>query len=198
MLQKLTFSIAFLLLPFSIYALDLNLDLDLSLTEQSALTELSDSDWIMLKAKARDVLKNKPDGENHIWRNGATGHSGVIMVLSTDAKNEQLCRNTQFINTANNITSTTIVNLCAQPDGTWSEESQRYTTTGVTSEMSGSPRQSDMFIDESNKSSTEITKKTLSQTSDFCRKLAQDMEALKGKPIRRNAAVEQHKAECRR
>lgn len=193
------FSIAFALSLFSFnsYALDLNLDLDLNMTQQSALTELSDSDWQILKSKAREVLKTSFDGENNVWKNNETGNSGVIQVLSTHTENDSFCRNTQFINTANNVTSTTVVMLCATEDGKWSEESPRVTTTGSTTETNFSNK-SDMFNENQTSSSTEITAKTLGQTSEFCQSLAREIDSLKGKPIRRNAAREQHKAECQR
>ena len=174
------------------------LDLDLSLTEDTALSSLTDSDWVILKTKARSVLKTSFDGENHVWENPVTSNSGVIKVLSTETKNNTLCRNTQFINTASYMTSITTVMLCQTDDGKWSEESPRVTTTDSQSSVDTSDFNSDMFNAEDNKPSTEVTHKTLSQTSEFCRDLAKEIEALKGKPIRRNAAVEQHKAECRR
>ncbi|OUR63812.1 hypothetical protein A9Q79_08615 [Methylophaga sp. 42_25_T18] len=174
------------------------LDLNLSLTEESALTSLTDSDWVILKTKARSVLKTSFDGENHVWENAETGNSGVIKVLSTETKNDTLCRNTQFINTANYLTSITTVMLCQTDDGKWSEESRRITTTDSQTSTDTTGINSDMFNDVDDSASTEVTQKTLSQTSEFCRNLAQQIEALKGKPIRRNAAVEQHKAECRR
>ena len=174
------------------------LDLDLSLTEESALTSLTASDWLILKAKARSVLKTSFDGENHVWENADTGNSGVIKVLSTETKNNTLCRNTQFINTANYLTSITTVMLCQTDDDKWSEESRRITTTDTQTSTDTSGFNSDMFNEPVDSSSTEITQKTISQTSEFCRDLAQQIEALKGKPIRRNAAVEQHKAQCRR
>jgi len=193
------FSIAFALslISFNSNAVDLNLDLDLNMTQQSALTELSDNDWKILKTKAREVLKTSFDGENNVWKNDETGNSGVIQILSTITENDRFCRNTQFINTANNVTSTTVVMLCATEDGKWSEETPRVTTTGSTTETNYSNK-SDMFNENATAGSTEITAKTLSQTSEFCQNLAREIENLKGKPIRRNAAREQHKAECRR
>lgn len=183
-----------MLSPFNVSALDL----DLSLNQDTALTSLTDGDWAILKAKARTVLKTSFDGENDVWKNPETGNSGVIKVLSTETKNDTLCRNTQFINTANYLTSITTVLLCQTEDGKWSEESHRVTTTDTQSSTDNSGIKSDMFNAEDNSASTEVTHKTLSQTSEFCRELAQKIEDLKGKPIRRNAAIEQHKAECRR
>mgnify|MGYP000111260956 CR=1 FL=1 len=193
------FSIAFALslMSFNSNAVDLNLDLDLDLTQQSALTELSDNDWKILKTKAREVLKTSFDGENNVWKNDESGNSGVIKVLRTTIENDNPCRVTQFINTANNITSTTVVMLCATEDGKWSEETPRVTTTGSTTETDFSNK-SDMFNENSTAGSTGVTAKTLGQTSEFCQNLARDIENLKGKPIRRNAAREQHKAECQR
>jgi surface antigen len=191
-------ALALSLISFNSYALDLNLDLDLNMTQQSALTELSDSDWKILKTKAREVLKTSFDGENNVWKNDETGNSGVIKVLSTHTENDSFCRNTQFINTANNITSTTVVMLCATEDGKWSEETPRVTTTDSTTDLSNSSSNSDMFNENQTSGSTEITAKTLGQTSEFCQNLAREIENLKGKPIRRNAAREQHKAECQR
>ena len=174
------------------------LDLNLNLTEETALTSLTDSDWVILKTKARSVLKTSFDGENHVWENAETGNSGVIKVLSTETKNNTLCRNTQFINTANYLTSITTVMLCQTDDGKWSEESRRVTTSETQAAGETTGFNSDMFNAEDNSPSTEITQKTISQTSEFCRDLAKEIEDLKGKPLRRNAAVEQHKAQCRR
>lgn len=175
-----------------------SLDLDLNLNEQSALTSMTDSDWLILKSKARDVLKNSFDGDNHVWQNKQTGNSGVIKVLSTSTDHGSLCRNTQFKNTVNNLTSTTTVNLCKEEDGKWAEASPRVTTTDNAAVIDSSANKSDMFSAMEDLPSSGITQKTLTQTSEFCRNLAQDIERLKGKPIRRNAAVQQHKAECQR
>lgn len=193
------FSIAFTLslISFNSNAAALNLDLDLNMTQQSALTELSDNDWKILKTKAREVLKTSIDGENNVWKNDESGNSGVIKVLRTTIENDNPCRVTQFINTANNITSTTVVMLCATEDGKWSEESPRVTTTGSTTETDFSNK-SDMFNENSTAGSSEITAKTLGKTSEFCQNLAREIESLKDRPIRRNAAREQHKAECQR
>ena len=193
------FSIAFALslISFNSNGVDLNLDLDLNMTQPSALTELSDSDWKILKTKAREVLKTSFDGENNVWKNDETGNTGVIKILSTSTEKDSFCRNTQFINTANNVTSTTVVLLCATEDGKWSEATPRVTTTGSTTETNFSNK-SDMFNENSTTGSTGVTAKTLGQTSEFCQNLAREIESLKGKPIRRNAAREQHKAECQR
>jgi surface antigen len=180
------------------YALDLDLDLDPNLAEESALMELTDSDWLILKTKAREALKTSFDGENNVWKNDETGNSGVIQVLSTHTENDRFCRNTQFINTANNLTSTTVVMLCATNDGKWSEESARVTKTDSAVDISNYSSKSEMFNDSQTSGSTEVTAKTLGKTSEFCQNLAREIESLKGKPIRRNAAREQHKAECQR
>ncbi|OUR72146.1 hypothetical protein A9Q78_07500 [Methylophaga sp. 41_12_T18] len=173
-------------------------ELDLTLTESTALTSLADSDWVMLKAKARDVLTLSPDGENHTWQNDETGNSGVITVLNSSTENEQSCRNTQFINTANSLTSTTTVNLCQQLNGQWTEQNRRITTTDGTPVNSDTNSHSDMFGDMNATPTTAVTAKTLSQTSEFCRNLGQQIVDLKGSPLRRSAAIEQHKAQCRR
>jgi len=160
------------------------LDLDLTLVDRSAITKLTDTDWALLKSTAKQALNNSEDGSSHVWKNAETSNAGVVTILSTVDN----CRNTRFINTAGELTSTTIVNLCKQQDK-WVEVSARST--------SSEPSAYDTF-GETPSTSSEITAKPISQTSDHCRELSQNIAALKGKPLRRSAAIELHKAECMR
>jgi len=180
---------AFALTPA--HALDLNLNLE----DNSALTILSDTDWDMLRTTAKEALNNSPDGSSHVWKNIDTSNAGVITILSTDDKNGRFCRNTRFINTAGELTSTTFVNLCKLED-TWTEASPRSTTT-TTKEVLPNPSSS-LMVNDTPTVSTEITTRSLGQTSEYCRELFQNIENLKGKPVRRSAAIDLHKAECLR
>ena len=168
------------------------MELNLNLVDKSALTMLTDSDWDLLRATAKEALNNAPDGSSHIWKNNDTSNAGVITILSTNENNGNFCRNTRFINTAADLTSTTLVNLCKQEDK-WVEESLRSTTTTENSSPSSSPS---VMLNDTLDTSTEITTKTLGQTSEYCRELFQNIEDLKGKPARRSVAIDLHKAEC--
>lgn len=170
------------------------IELNLNLVDKSALTMLTDSDWEILRSTAKEALNNNPDGSSHVWRNNDTSNAGVITILSTDESNGDFCRNTRFINTAGDLTSTTLVNLCKQEDK-WIEESLRTTTTTENSLPNSS---SSLILNGTPGASTEITTKTLGKTSEYCRKLFQNIENLKGKPARRSAAIDLHKAECLR
>ncbi|NQY25673.1 MAG: hypothetical protein HRT92_00685 [Piscirickettsiaceae bacterium] len=170
------------------------IELNLNLIDNSALTMLTDSDWDLLRATAKEALNNSPDGNSHVWKNNDTSNAGVITILSTDESNGNVCRNTRFINTAGNLTSTTLVNLCKEEDK-WVEESLRSTTTTENSLSSSSPS---VMLNDTLDASTEITTKTLGKTSEYCRELFQNIEDLKGKPARRSVAIDLHKAECLR
>ncbi|NOQ94124.1 MAG: hypothetical protein GQ547_05745 [Methylophaga sp.] len=180
---------AFALIPA--HALDLNLNLE----DNSALTILSDSDWDTLRATAKEALNNSPDGSSHVWKNNDTSNAGVITILSTDNVGGEFCRNTRFINTAGELTSTTFVNLCKQEDK-WIETNLRSTTTAKKEALPHSSPS--VMLNDAPTISTEITTKTLSQTSEYCRELFQNIEKLKGKPARRSTAIDLHKAECLR
>jgi len=169
------------------------LELNLNLEDNSALSRLTDTDWALLKSTAKDALNNSEDGNSHVWKNPETSNAGVITILSTDESNGIFCRNTRFINTAKDLTSTTFVNLCKQ-EGTWEEVSPRSTTTS--SKLSSESSSSSEMFDKTSGKSTGITNKTLGQTSEYCRELFQNIEALKGKPARRSVAIDLHEAEC--
>lgn len=162
------------------------LDINLNLEDQSALTMLSDSDWSLLKSTAKDALNNGANGSSHVWKNSETSNAGVITILSTESKNDSVCRNTRLISTAGELTSTTTVNLC-QHEGTWTEDSSRLTSTTTNSDSPST---------RLNNTSTEINNKVLGETSQYCQKSLQNIEDLKGSPIRRSAAIDLHQKEC--
>jgi len=81
------------------------IELNLNLVDNSALTILSDTDWTMLRATAKDALNNSADGSSHVWKNNDTSNAGVITILSTNDKSGSFCRNTRFINTAGELTA---------------------------------------------------------------------------------------------
>ncbi len=169
------------------------MDLNLNMPEESALTLFSDSDWDTMKAHARKVLNEDADGDTQEWLNSETGHSGNITALSTNTINGMLCRNTQFINIAENTSSTTLVNLCKQ-DNKWFEESMRKTTTV---KLNNATEQPQSIVHKASLPQGAVTsKKVISRTSERCRQLFQNIENLKGKPQRRSAAIDLHKAEC--
>ncbi|MFT5397152.1 MAG: hypothetical protein ACI85N_002370, partial [Gammaproteobacteria bacterium] len=102
-------------------------------------------------------------------------------------------RKTQFVNIAGDTYSTTLVNLCQQ-DGKWFEESIRTTATVKQSNPIEQPQ---TVLHENTQPQGPVTsKKVISQTSERCRELSQNIEKLKGKPLRRSAARDLYKAEC--
>ena len=172
------------LMPIQSMAQGLNLDFE----EKSSLTTLTNQDWVILKETATNALENSPDGSIHRWGNEQSGHSGVVTILSTDENSTLPCRDAKFFNTAKSTSSSTTVTVCKQDDGTWSAKGPSNTISNKASTNTFS--QSD--------TSTEMKRKTLGQTSDYCRQLFQDIERLKGRPLQRSAAMERHKAECQR
>jgi surface antigen len=178
------FIIVLSLTPLQVIALNLSLDFK----EESALTALTDKDWEILKATAMEALDNSPDGSTHIWKNEHSGNAGVMTIISTDHNSVTPCRDAEFFNTAGGISSSTTVKVCKQDDGSWSSKGPLTTTSK--SDLTST-------FGETN-TSTEITRKTLGQTSDYCVQLFQDIERLKGQPIRRSAARDLHESECQR
>lgn len=178
-----------LAMPMQIHAMDLNLSFD----ESSALTQLTDSDWKILKEAARNALNNSHDGSSHVWKNVESSNAGVITILSTDSTGDARCRDARFINTAGDLTSTTFVTLCSQRDK-WVEHSLRSTTT---TEASAEPTTSlSVMLDHEPEPSTEITNKIISETSERCQQLAKNIENLKGKPLRQSVARDVYGEEC--
>ena len=164
------------------------LDLDLTFNEESSLTALTDRDWEILKETAMEALDNSPDGSTHIWKNEQSGNKGLMTILSTDHNSPIPCRNAEFFNTAGGISSSTTVKVCKQDDGTWKAEGSLTTTSK--SDITNTFGETG--------TSTEITRKTLGQTSDYCVQLFQNIENLKGRPVRRSAARDLYEAECQR
>ena len=171
-----------------------SLELDLSLPTKSALNTFTDSDWALLKTSAKTALNYHPDGNTLQWLNNETGHSGKVTPLSTSTANDRVCRNTEFVNIAGDNSSITRVNLCNQ-GGKWFEEGARKTTNVELGEASA---HSESFMHNGTQAEEPvISRKVLSQTSERCVTLAQNIEKLRGKPMRHSAAIELHKAECR-
>lgn len=171
----------------------LSLDLSLDSPEESALTLFNDQDWALLKSRAKVVLDEHDDGDSGSWLNNETSHSGTVKVLTTKYIDEMRCRDTQFINFASEITSTTYVTLCFQ-DSRWFEYNSRQTTS--TSQLSRPPNSSSVLYGSDPLPSPTVHKKVISRTSENCRQLAQRVEELEGKPLRRAAAIERYQTEC--
>lgn len=169
-------------------------DLNLNLEDKSALTRLTESDWTLLKETAKEALNKSSDGSSHVWKNKETSNAGVITILTTDKSDNHFCRNTRFINTAGDLTSTTYVNLCRQ-QGKWAEKSERSTSTSSVLAM---PNQSPSTMFGDSNASSEIEVKSLSKTSAKCNQLSAEVQRLEGKPLRRSAAMELYQAECQR
>lgn len=189
------------LLPHSIFILALSvfsfsaqateLDLRLNFEDESAVSQLTNDDWHLLKKAAKKALENNPDGSSDIWRNSESSNSGVITILSTEEDESSYCRNTIFITTTAELTSTTFVNLCNK-EGKWIEASPRHTTSSKVAIPHSTT--SVMFNDPS--STSEIKQKSFGKTSDRCKQLANSVKELEGKILRQTVARDLYKAEC--
>ncbi len=165
------------------------LDLTLHLEQGSDLTKLTDTDWQLLKTTAKEALNTSQEGKNYFWQNPKSFNSGVITILSTDESSGGVtCRNASFTNTTKELTSTTIVKLCQQGEK-WVELSSKKTTfsknTSTRNDLATSPQE-------------EVTNQKLDHTSERCRNLSRNIDELKGKPLRRSAAMDLYSAECLR
>ena len=86
----------------------------------AAITDFQESDWEMLKATAREVLNEKPDGEQVNWSNPETGNRGSIIALATFAHDGMKCRRAAMRNlTFRNREDRSAYSLCQQEDGDW-------------------------------------------------------------------------------
>lgn len=86
----------------------------------AAVTDFNDSDWALLKETARELLDNRPDGEQVNWSNPDTGNRGSLIVLATFSHQGQVCRRTAMRNlTFRGRDEKSVYSLCQQPDGTW-------------------------------------------------------------------------------
>ena len=86
----------------------------------AVLADFKDSDWDMLKATARQVLNEKPDGEQVNWTNPETGNRGSIIALETFTHEGDRCRRAAMRNiSASGKEGRATYNLCRQSDGDW-------------------------------------------------------------------------------
>ena len=86
----------------------------------SALTDFKESDWVMLKATAREVLNEKADHEQVNWTNPETGNRGSIMALATFTHDGRKCRRAAMRNiTFRGRDDRSAYSLCQQADGDW-------------------------------------------------------------------------------
>ena len=86
----------------------------------AALADFKDSDWVMLKATARQVLNEKPDGEQVNWTNPETGNRGSIIAIETFTHEGDHCRRAAMRNiAASGKEGRATYNLCQQSDGDW-------------------------------------------------------------------------------
>ncbi len=86
----------------------------------AAVTDFHESDWVLLKETARDLLDNRPDGEQVNWSNPDTGNRGSLIVLATFSHQGQVCRRAAMRNlTFRGRDEKSAYSLCQQADGTW-------------------------------------------------------------------------------
>ncbi len=86
----------------------------------AAITEFTDSDWVMLKAEARRVLDEVDDKTRVDWTNPETGNGGSMKPLTTFEVDGHTCRQMAFKQvTAKGIEGQAVYHLCQQDDSTW-------------------------------------------------------------------------------
>jgi surface antigen len=86
----------------------------------AALDDFTERDWEILKAEARRVLDEEPDGTRVDWSNPETGTGGAIKPLRTVESEGRTCRQTAFRQfTASGKKGQAVYHLCRQDDGTW-------------------------------------------------------------------------------
>ena len=86
----------------------------------AAITDFHDSDWVLLKETAQDLLDNRPDGEQLNWSNPDTGNRGSLIVLATFSHQGQVCRRAAMRNlTFRGRDEKSAYRHCKQADGTW-------------------------------------------------------------------------------
>ncbi len=86
----------------------------------AAITDFTDSDWVILKAEARRVLDEVADKVQVDWSNPETGNGGSMKPLATFDVDGQTCRQMAFKQvTAKGIEGQAVYHLCRQDDLTW-------------------------------------------------------------------------------
>ncbi len=86
----------------------------------AAVQDLTDADWEILKANARNTLDSVADGEQVNWRNEETGNRGAMKAIMTFRYENQTCRRMAFLNVSSKgQRGVANYNLCKQPDATW-------------------------------------------------------------------------------
>jgi surface antigen len=184
-------------LSMQIFAIELDLSLDS--IEKSSLTELSESDYKKLKEMAKEALNNSPDGSAHQWANDETGNRGMLTLLSTQDGGETLCRNTEFVNTASGLTSTTLVTICKQENGEWKAQDGSFDTS---SEVDHEPliesTSQSIMVEDNMPESTAIKRKTMEGKGDpdYCRELSETLRTINFNPEAKMDLRMEYKENC--
>lgn len=199
-MHLITFTtIAFVFSILSSQAFSVELDLSLDSIEKTSLTELSDSDYKKLREMAKEALNNGSDGSAHQWENGETGNRGMLTLLSTKDNGDTLCRNTEFVNTASGLTSTTLLTICKLENGEWKTQDGSFDTSSEADKelLVESTNQSIMF-EENIGESTEIKRKSFDHKVDpeYCRELSETMRPLKLNPEVHSETKSEYKENC--
>lgn len=190
-------ALIFGLLSMPLFAVDLDLSLDS--IEKSSLTELSDSDYKKLREMTKEALNNGSDGSTHQWTNDETGNRGMLTLLSTHDNGETLCRDTEFVNTASGLTSTSLLTLCKLDNNEWKAEDGSFDTSSDvdTEPLVESTNQSIMFEDNIPES-TEVKRKTMKGKGnpDYCRELAETIRTVNFNPEAKMKTRLEYKENC--
>jgi surface antigen len=173
------------------------LSLNLDLVDNSPATQFSDEDWLLLKAKAKEILEDKREGVSDFWVNNTSGHSGTVKsVNSTFSDNGTECRQLEFVTKITNSTTTTLVSICKQRGGQWQEVGDRHADVEQEIEPRSPENNGSSILYTDGVESTEMRAKVISQTSEKCRTLADNVAELKGQPLKRSVARDIYETEC--
>jgi surface antigen len=84
------------------------------------MTQFDDQDRKLLKEATLEVL-NSPDSKvSKSWENSATGHHGVVSLVSSyHSPDGRECRRLQFDNFAEGLTGSSKFNICRAPGNAW-------------------------------------------------------------------------------
>jgi surface antigen len=138
--------------------------------DDGVMSQMTDADVDLFYKYTREALDNTKDDSPTRWENPETGAHGIITPLKTYNAYDTTCRFVRFENFAGDISNTNHFSLCKISDGSWKV----------------APTDSGMKKTDDSESHAE-----------HCKQLSREIEGLKGKPLRRSAAMDRYDAECK-
>jgi len=83
------------------------------------IASFNDRDIDMMMENFQDAMDNNSDGQSREWRNGESGHHGVVTPLDTSEYGGSFCRTVRIENYGDNSHAVTRLRFCKSSDGTW-------------------------------------------------------------------------------